>query len=705
MKKSAVFTSVLLASMFLLGGFPPGLRSQAGKPAPVKAPVLKEKDLPQRYRDWLKLVGYIMLPIEKQVFMKLVNDRDRDAFIESFWKQRDPTPATAQNEYKDEVIKRFTYANSYYHRGTSREGWMTDMGRMYIILGPPASVERYEGVAGIYPCQVWFYRGEAAKRLPAYFGLLFFQRGGSGEFKLYNPASDGPASLLIDTKNVDMTDFEQVYLKIKELAPTLAGSSISIIPGQYPYAYTPSPQNNLILAEIMDSPKKSISPTYATHFLDYKGLVSTEYLTNYVESSVETAVIPDTVLGIPFVHFSVAPKKISIDYYQPNDQYYCNYKLSVSLRKSERIIFQYTKDFPFYFPPANVDGVTANGVAVQDAFPMIEGKFGMTILLQNAVGKEFTLFEKEVTIPGEATAPSIIGPVLGYKLQDYKAVVNAPFKFQDKQLLVDAKGTLGLADDVAFVFNIAGLNEDLWKDGQVICQVAALNQDGAVKKEIPLKLSAYSWQKDLEIAQSFPARDLAPEYYEIRLKLVDGSGRVLDEKTAPFVISPAEAVPHPVTLSKSFLSSNSYLYDYALAYQYDQTGQTDKAEELFKRGYGLNPGYQEGIVEFAGFLVRSKKYAEALGLVEGLKDSEKFRFDHFLIKGQAQAGLGDYGSAIASLLEGNKIYNSDTRLLNALGRCYIRTGEKAKALQALKASISLNPDQKEIQDLVNSLGK
>jgi len=143
---------------------------------------IKEKDLPQKYRDWLKLVSYIILPQERDVFMK------------------------------DEHIKRFLYANNYFRRGTPREGWMTDMGRIYIILGPPVSIERFEGVAGIYPAQVWYYYGDRKKGLPTHFGLVFYQREGSGEFKLYNPTSDGPESLIIDKRGLDTTNYPQLRL-------------------------------------------------------------------------------------------------------------------------------------------------------------------------------------------------------------------------------------------------------------------------------------------------------------------------------------------------------------------------------------------------------------------------------------------------------------------------------------------------------------
>ena len=68
-------------------------------------------------------------------------------------------------------------------------------------------------------------------------------------------------------------------------------------------------------------------------------------------------------------------------------------------------------------------------------------------------------------------------------------------------------------------------------------------------------------------------------------------------------------------------------------------------------------------------------------------------------------GMEQYEEAIEDLLEGNKIYNSDTRLLNSLGFCYYKTGEKDEALKVLKASLRLNPTQKEIERLIQEIEK
>jgi GWxTD domain-containing protein len=665
---------------------------------------VKEKDLSALHQEWLKLTTTFILSAERGVFLSLPNDRERDIFIDAFWKQRDPTPGTPQNEYKDEMTKRFAYVNSFFRRGTVREGWMTDMGRIYMILGPANSIERFEGTAGLYPTQVWYYYGDAGKGLPANFALVFFQRGG-GEFKLYNPVSDGPGSLIINTEGLDLTDYEKLYQKIKEMAPTLAGVSISLIPGQIPYGYAPSPQTGLILAKVFDSPKKDINPAYATHFLHYKGIVSTEYLTNYIESSATVEVIHDGLLGLDFLHFSMSPRTVSIDYYQPKDQYYCNFKLSVSLRRGDTVVFQYSRDYPFYFPPDRVEHIQANGIAVQDLFPIAEGKFGLTLLLQNVVGKEFSLYEKEVDVPAGEGPVKLTAPVLGFGLQDAPAASVVPFKVLGRQILTDPKGTLGTGDEVAFAVGLIRLPRDLWAGGTVEVAAEGSQAKGKPVQLRTIKLSDLLYARSMNFLEKAPVRDLPPDYYEVSFALKNAAGEVLDKASAPFILSPAAAIPHPVTIVKPLPAANNFLYYYGLAIQYDKMGDLAKAEAALRKAHDLNPDYPEGVVQYADFLVRAVKTDEALGLVETLADSANFRFDYFLIKGRALKDKGQYDLAIQSLLEGNKIYDSDTRLLNALGVCFYKTGQKKGALDALNASLRLNPEQPDIKELLARVEK
>ncbi len=117
----------------------------------------------------------------------------------------------------------------------------------------------------------------------------------------------------------------------------------------------------------------------------------------------------------------------------------------------------------------------------------------------------------------------------------------------------------------------------------------------------------------------------------------------------------------------------------------------------------MNPDYKQGVIEYAQFLLKVKQYGECLGLIERLEGDEEFKFDYYQIKGNMYMGMEMYDRAIENFLEGNKIYNSNISLLNSLGYCYFKMGDREQALNALRASLKLNAAQKDIQELVKKI--
>lgn len=658
------------------------------------------KDLPPRFQEFLKLTTYIMLEQEKDVFLQLTTDRDREAFVETFWKQRDPTPGTPQNEYYEEHLERFKYANKTLGRSAPREGWMTDQGRYHIILGPPNSIERFDNTFGIYPVQVWYYFGDARRGLPTYFALVFWKRGGAGEWKLYDPVSDGPSRLLIHREGIAPEDYETWYAKIRELAPTLADVSISNIPGEIPYNYQPSPRNIMLIADIQQSPKKDVNPKYATHFLHYKGMVTSEYMTNYVECEAQVDLIRDPFTDLDFVNYTIVPKQISIDYFEPRDQYYCNFTVNTSLRVEDNIIFQYTREFPFYFDPGDIDKVRGNGISIEDSFPSIPGRYKLIVLLQNSVGKEFSVHEQDIFVPDRTGLPRISEPLVGYQLRDYEPTLHIPYKILGKKLILDPKNTFGSKDSLSLFFLLSNVTQSTWENGQVKLAISGMKPVDPIRKSYTIRLKDQPFRRLILITHTIKAEELVPDYYEVTLNWLSGQGESLDERKTNFVISPVEAVAHPVSYSKAIPQEGSFLFFYMQANQYEKMNRMEEAEVSFRKAYEKNPEYVPGIVEFANFLVKAGKYADSMELADKLKDDEDNRFQYYLIRGKALLGVGNYAEAIKNLLEGNKIYNSDTGLLNSLGYCYFQVKEYDKAVTALEASLNLNPGQDSIKALL-----
>ena len=173
----------------------------------------------------------------------------------------------------------------YFSRSSSKPGWMTDMGKFYMILGKPNSIERFDSRPGLYPAVVWYYFGDKTLGLSTYFSVAFYRPNNTTEWKFYNPSVDGPAALLIKHMPVDELNYAAIYEKIRELAPELAMPAITMIPNEIAPGFRPPLRNNLIVSNIYESPKRKINVSYATHFLNYKGYVDVESSINYIANS------------------------------------------------------------------------------------------------------------------------------------------------------------------------------------------------------------------------------------------------------------------------------------------------------------------------------------------------------------------------------------------------------------------------------------
>src|ERR1700722_7280406 len=128
------------------------------------------KELDSQYKKWLNEdVVYIISPEERNAFLHLQTNEEREQFIEAFWQRRNPDPDSPENTFKEEHYRRIPYANEHFASG--EPGWKTDRGRIYIAWGPPderdehTSGEQYDrpmdqggGTTTTYAYQTWRYR-------------------------------------------------------------------------------------------------------------------------------------------------------------------------------------------------------------------------------------------------------------------------------------------------------------------------------------------------------------------------------------------------------------------------------------------------------------------------------------------------------------------------------------------------------------------
>lgn len=106
-------------------------------------------------RNTLEVLDYIADKSEHDAMKNLTTDEQKRQFFESFWKRRDPTPDTPENEAMNEFYRRVQYADQ--HFGVGGQGWRTDMGRIYIKFGQPDEVVRSPFNFDRPPEEIWYY--------------------------------------------------------------------------------------------------------------------------------------------------------------------------------------------------------------------------------------------------------------------------------------------------------------------------------------------------------------------------------------------------------------------------------------------------------------------------------------------------------------------------------------------------------------------
>jgi len=145
--------------------------------------------LAPRYQRWLEDVELLITETEREAFLALPQDYQRDHFIRRFWKVRDPLPRTSLNELREVWEAHVTAAREKY------EDLQGEAARMTLYFGPPASTSRLQCGTVMSSIDVWFYP-DGSGPVGDYFTLVFLGHPQSDAYRLWNPG-DGLRSLVL----------------------------------------------------------------------------------------------------------------------------------------------------------------------------------------------------------------------------------------------------------------------------------------------------------------------------------------------------------------------------------------------------------------------------------------------------------------------------------------------------------------------------
>ncbi len=177
-------------------------------------------------------VRYIISKEEDRGYRELKTEQERASFIDIFWRRRDPTPKTEHNEFKQKFRDRALDANQLYGE-TAMPGWKTDMGKVYILVGPPDEMVRDRVPRSGRGTVMWIYRAPPFPDLPPN-TVIAFAKDTSGEFVLSSkPTWDSDVAHGLVLMGPKATDPEYNYPIIPGKDPLLLAQGVPYSQGEF----------------------------------------------------------------------------------------------------------------------------------------------------------------------------------------------------------------------------------------------------------------------------------------------------------------------------------------------------------------------------------------------------------------------------------------------------------------------------------------
>jgi GWxTD domain-containing protein len=677
----------------------------------ILLPDNEKKDLRPKYIQWLKEVQYIMIPIERKAFDKLETDEQRDRFIKAFWDHRDPTPGTPVNEFKDEHYRRWNYANTFLGRDTSREGWQTDMGRIYILLGEPLETKNLIEVSIIYPAKLWFYAGDPKKGLPGHFYLVFYKRSGGGEYKLYSPFGDGVTSLISDPSLAYGSEYDMYWAIRQNVDAEMADAAFNLVPGEYfdPRFPRATFRSEDLLNSIADLPNKVPEPLYAEAILRGKPIVEMEYRFNTLEPEFLSHYFrgPD---GEFFLYYGwkLPPQKVSLGQYE--DKYYFSYDIDGQLTDTQdRKLFTISDKVFSYLSEKEFDAVKAAPISYQNRLALNPGFYTLNLLIKNPVSKEYGSIRQNVYIPDlDLLSDSLyMSQVLaGYKIDRLQSsAVNKPFQFDTILFHPIFSGTYLINSKIYLYFQVyCPMQSEKVKESKYTIRYSIYKGDNELSttSEV-LDLSQADSNGTISQVKEMPLTGLAPGNYVLRISLIRNESDELASRESEFSIINEHSIYRPLVLAKKLTYLQDSSNNQIRAMIYMAQDNPELAIRQLEKAVEKNPDDTKVKKILAHLLMQVKNYRRAIQILTPLFVQDPNNFEVIGYLAVCHHREGNFSEAIRFYEIALRIKPESTSLLNAAADAYLKKGDKAKALEYFQKSLEVNPDQADIKEEINKL--
>jgi GWxTD domain-containing protein len=376
----------------------------------------RSRDLPQRYQHWLnEEVKYIIDGNERKQFLSLASDSERESFIAAFWRIRSQDPDSETNAYRDEHYRRMAYANEHFGSIGTQNGWRTDQGHIYVVLGPPKQLVTYPATRNVRPMEIWFYQSPSLA-LPSYFSLIFYKRSIGEPYSLYSPNQDGPARLV---SSLEALNDQKKSLDIlrKSLGDEVAKTALSLIPGESVSLdeYQPTLSSDLLLGLIEGLPDNPITKEAldANRLRDH---VSTSILTGEAAPELGYAIFRDDQ-GRETVSYLLRFQEPTPGLIGPGPEKTLGYDLTLrtSVLTADGVsAYQQEEQLTGRLTEAQAEIAKKKRFAAECRLPLSPGKYNLVVTLTNNMDQTATRQHALITVPPPTSQTVGLSPLMAH---------------------------------------------------------------------------------------------------------------------------------------------------------------------------------------------------------------------------------------------------------------------------------------------------
>jgi GWxTD domain-containing protein len=680
----------------------------------------REDKLPEPYKKWLlEEVPYIISKVEREVFLGLQSEQEREAFVEAFWRKRDENPSTPENEYRTEHYRRLEYANEFLGRDTSGPGWRTDRGRYYILLGAPRNRLYFDANDEVYPSELWFFDNPDLKRfgLPPFFSLLFFRRHGAGEMEIYSPVLDGPQALLTgtDTKSADFRqDVERAYNKLYEVDPELAQASLSFRTdeGDTAQFQAVSFGTMALMDQIVKVPFHGLDTSYAERLDFERGAVESDYLFTYVPSEGAAHVLPGPD-GASYVHWVIEllPEHIAFVLDKETGVYGSAFIVTTeAVRRDDpnKVALQ-SRNESFVRLKESEKASLHRPFAYSGMTPLVPGTYDFRVILRNRACpsrdektcvKSYTLLDRQIEAPSWPEEKAALSePVLGYEtvVRDGAPLYRA-YRFGNLEIRPNTSGVYSIGETMT----VAIEHWNVRAGGEVRFRIVSEEPPGETVLDETVSLME---PVQGPLVQELSLAGLQGGRFRLIASLLNDGGVLLAETGSSFTVSPRTEIPRPFlrAAGPQVRPEVPGLVDSMLGEQYLALEETDRAKESFERSLERNPKLGLARERLAGLAMSEGDYPKVVALLEPVYAEVRDRYEILAPLGEAYFRTGANEKAVELLEKAIVLRRPQPSLLNALANAQYRLGNLPRALQLLEQSIGIDPNQPQVKELIEKL--